>query len=40
MRLYHFQLKNVICIGEQNNNYMELLADLANVDEVIRMRMG
>ena len=34
-RLYHFQLKNRVSISDHINNYMMLLADLANVDEVI-----
>jgi len=36
MRLYRFQLKNEISIGEHMNNYTKLLADLANVNEVIK----
>ena len=35
-RFYHFQLKNGIFIGEHMKNYMNLLPDLANVDEVIK----
>ena len=35
-RLYHFQLKNKIFIGEHMNNYTKLLADLANVDEMVK----
>ena len=35
-RLYRFQLKNKISIREHMNNYMKLLADLANVDKVIQ----
>jgi len=35
-RLYHFQLKKGILISEHMNNYTKLLADLANVDEVIK----
>jgi len=29
-------LKKEISVGEQMNNYMKLLADLANVDEMIK----
>jgi len=35
-RLYRFQLKKGISIGEHINIYMNLLTDLANVDEVIK----
>ena len=35
-RLYRFQLRNGISIGKYMNNYTKLLADLANVDEVIK----
>ena len=35
-RLYRFQLKKGISISEHMNNYMKLLADLTNVDEVIK----
>ena len=35
MRLYHFQLKKSISIGEHMNNYTKLLTDLTNVDVVI-----
>jgi len=35
MKLYRFQLKKSISIGEHMNNYTKLLADLANVDVVI-----
>ena len=35
-RLYLFQLKKEISIGERMNNYTKILADLANVDEVIK----
>jgi len=34
-RLYLFQLKKSILIGEYMKNYMKLLADLAKVDVVI-----
>jgi len=34
--LYRFQLKNGISIGERMNNYKKLLANLTNVDEVIK----
>ena len=36
MNLYRFQLKNEISIGEHMNNYTKFLADLANMDEVIK----
>ena len=36
MRLYRFQLKKKISIGDHINNYTKLLTDLANVDEVIK----
>ena len=35
-RIYCFQLKKGIPIGEHMNNYTKLLADLANVDELIK----
>ena len=35
MKLYRFQLKKSISIGEHMNNYTKLLADLANVNVVI-----
>ena len=35
-RLCRFQLKKKIFIGEHINNYTKLLADLSNVDEVIK----
>ena len=35
MRLYHFQLKNKISISD-HINYTKFLADLANVDKVIK----
>ena len=35
MRFYRFQLKKGIFIGEHMNNYTKLLADLANVVEMI-----
>ena len=35
-RLYRFQLKNKISISEYMKNYMKLLTDLANADEVIK----
>ena len=35
-RLYRFQLKKKISIGEHMNNYTKLLADLANIDEKIK----
>ena len=35
-RLYCFQLKNVVPIGEYMNNYTKILVDLTNVDEVIK----
>jgi len=34
-RLYHFQLKKGISIGEHMNNYTKFLADLTNVNLVI-----
>ena len=34
-RLYRFQLKKGVSIGEHMNNYMKLLTDLVNVDMVI-----
>jgi len=36
MRFYRFQLKNEIFIDEHMNNYTKVLADLANLDEVIK----
>jgi len=33
---YHFQLKKGISIDELINNYAKFLADLANVDEVVK----
>jgi len=33
-RLYHFQLKKRISIGEYINNYTKLLTNLAKVDKV------
>jgi len=35
-KLCRFQLKNKISIGEHINNYMKLLVDLDNVDEMIK----
>jgi len=35
-RFYCFQLKKGISIGEHMNNYTKLLADLANVKEMIK----
>ena len=35
-RLHRYQLKKGISIGDYMNNYMKLLADLANVDNVIK----
>ena len=35
-RIYRFQLKNEISIGEHMNNYTKFLADIANVDEIIK----
>ena len=35
-RLYHFQLKREISINDHINKYTKLLANLANMDEVIR----
>ena len=35
-RFYRFQLKKEIFIDEHMNNYTKLLADLANVEEVIK----
>ena len=35
-RLYHFQLKKGISIGEQMNNYTKLFSNLANADEMIK----
>jgi len=35
-RLYRFQLKKNISIGEYMNNYTKLLTDLSNVDEMIK----
>ena len=35
-RLYCFKLKKKIPSGEPMNNYMKILSDLANVDEVIK----
>ena len=35
-KLYRFQLKKNISIGEHINNYTKLLANLANVDVVIQ----
>ena len=35
-KLYRFQLKKGTSIGEQMNNYTKYLADLNNVDEVIK----
>ena len=35
-RLYPFQLKKRISIGDHMNNYTKLLADLTNVDGVIK----
>ena len=35
-RFYRFQLKKEIFIGEHMNNYMKLLVDLANVNEMIK----
>ena len=35
MRLYHFLSKKGVFISDRINNYMKLLAELANVDEVI-----
>ena len=34
-RLYRFQLKKIISIGERMNNYTKFFADLVNVDVVI-----
>ena len=31
-RLYHFQLKNGVSIGDHINNYMKFLVDLARVN--------
>jgi len=35
-RLYRFQLKNKISIGEKMNNYTKLLTNLTNMDEMIK----
>ena len=35
-RLYYLMLKKEIYIGEHINNYMKVLADLVNVDEVLK----
>jgi len=35
-RLYRFQLKKEISIGEHMNNYTKILANLANVEEGIK----
>jgi len=35
-RLYRFQLKNEISIGENMDNYLKLLVDLANMSEMIK----
>ena len=35
-RLYRFQLKKKISTSEHMNDYPKLLADLANVDEMIK----
>jgi len=35
-RFYRFQLKNRISTGEHMNNYTKLLADLTNVDEMVK----
>jgi len=35
-RLYRFQLKKIISIGDYMNNYTKILADPSNVDEVIK----
>ena len=35
-RLYHFKLKKELSIGEYMNNYTKFLADLTNVDGMIK----
>ena len=35
-RLYHFKLKGEISISDHINNYTKLLADLTNLDVVIK----
>jgi len=37
-RLYRFQLKKEISIGEHLSNYIKLLADLDNVDMMIEKK--